>query len=161
MTQKTHQVTLTPPSGTTGWLMSLDGGNSQGPGSYPAISVGKGDKADITYTIKNGPGQNVTFAINPILVPPKVNDLGNPAGGGGSITINDTNQNKGDIPYSLVFNEAPKLDPIIQNGGCCSFQSGFSRPVELSGGELALYLVVAFVAGMIAMMGLRAMKKRA
>src|SRR4051794_6087903 len=109
MTQKTHQVTLTPPTGTTGWQMSLDGGNKQGPGSYPVISVLKGDKADITYTIQNRPGQNITFATQPILVPPKVNDLGNPTGGGTSIVLNDSNQNKGDIPYTLVFNGAPKL----------------------------------------------------
>ena len=159
MAQKNHQVTLTPPTATTGWQMSLDGGNKQGPGSYPTISVAKGDKADIVYTIDNSQGTNVTFATQPILVPPKVNDLGNPTGGGTSITLNDSNQNKGPIPYTLVFNGAPTLDPIIDNGGCCGKTFSFSSPIEITGGELALYLLVAFLAGMIALMGVRALRK--
>lgn len=159
MSQKNHQVTLTPPTATTGWQMSLDGGNKQGPGSYPIISVAKGDKADITYTIDNSAGQNITFATTPILVPPKVNDLGNPTGGGTAITLNDSNQNKGAIPYTLVFNGAPKLDPIIDNGGCCGLSFSFASPIQISGGELAAYLVLAFIAGMVALMGVRAMRK--
>ena len=160
MAQKNHQVTLTPPDATNpNWLMSVDGGKAEGPGSYPTISVAAKDKSDITYTIQNGPGQNVTFATQPILVPPKVNDLGNPTGGGTSITLNDTNQNKGAIPYTLVFNGAPKLDPIIDNGGCCGFEGSYSGPIQLSGATLALYLLVAFLAGVIATMAVRAMRK--
>jgi hypothetical protein len=150
---------LTPPTATTGWLMSVDGGKAEGPGSYPTISVGPKDKSDITFTIQNGPGQNVTFATNPILVPPKVNDLGNPTGGSTSITVNDTNQNKGAIPYTLVFNGAPKLDPIIDNGGCCGKTNFFSSPIEMTGTSLSLYLLVAFLAGMVALMGIRALRK--
>ena len=160
MAQTNHQVTLTPPTATTpNWLMSVDGGKAEGPGSYPTISVGAKDKSDITFTIQNGPGQNITFATHPILVPPKVNDLGNPAGGGTSITVNDTNQNKGAIPYTLVFNGAPKLDPIIDNGGCCGKTSFFSSPIEMTGSSLSIYLLVAFLAGMVALMGVRASRK--
>jgi len=52
-----------------------------------------------------------------------------------------------------------KLDPIIDNGGCCGKTFSFSSPIEITGGELALYLLVAFLAGMIALMGVRALRK--
>jgi len=59
------------------------------------------------------------------------------------------------LHYTLNFVNAGKssstLDPIINNGGCCDKSYSFSGTIEMTGGELALYLVIAFVAGLVAM----------
>jgi hypothetical protein len=112
-------ITLTPGTNSDGgfeWQMSLNGGKAQG-GSYPPINVPHGHTASITFTIQNGAGQNITFAKDPMLVPPKTKGLGTPTGNGTSFTITDHNPHAVEIPYVLVFNGAPKLDPIIKNDG--------------------------------------------
>jgi hypothetical protein len=114
------QVALTPVMNGNGsfnsWQMSVNKGAPQGPGNYPAIPVGNGNKADFTFTIQNGPQQNITFAN--VLVPAQNSEIHKVEGQGTTkLTFKDHNWNKGDIPYELQFNGAPKLDPIIENGG--------------------------------------------
>jgi hypothetical protein len=121
MTQtETVEVTLTPVMNGNGsfnsWQMSVNKGAPQGPGNYPAIPVGNGNKADFAFTIQNGPQQNITFAD--ALVPAESKEIHALAGKGTTtLTFKDHNWNQGQVPYELLFNGAPKLDPIINNGG--------------------------------------------
>ena len=114
------QVTLTPVMNANGsfnyWQMSVDKGSPQGPGNYPAATVTNGNKADFTVTIQNGPGQNFTFAN--ILVPAENKEIHTVSGlGTNKMTFKDHNWGKADIPYEILFTNAPKLDPIIKNDG--------------------------------------------
>jgi len=113
-------VTLTPVMNGNGsfnsWSMSVNKGSPFGPGSYPAITVPHGHNADVTFTIQNGPGQNITFAG--ILVPAENKEIHHVTGEGTtSLVISDHNWNKGDLPYVILFTGAPKLDPIMDNDG--------------------------------------------
>ena|SRR6478672_8470922 len=113
------QVALKPPMGTTGWQMKVGtGGWTTGP-QYAPITVGYNHKADITFTIDNSSSPNVTFAANPILLPAKDKVFDPPTmNSPTSFTITDKNPDVDhQIPYALVFNHAPKLDPIIDNDG--------------------------------------------
>jgi hypothetical protein len=76
-----------------------------------------------------------------------------------SFTDSNNNPSHNTLNYILYFNDNSQLDPIIDNGGCCGRSNFFSSPVEITGGELALYLLIAFVAGMVALMGVRAMRR--
>jgi hypothetical protein len=111
-------VTLTPVMNGNGtvnhWTMSLNKGGPLGPGSYPLVHVPQGHNAVVTFTIQNGP--NITFAN--ILVPAESKEIHSVGGlGTATLTVSDHNWNKGDIPYAILFNGAPKLDPIMQNDG--------------------------------------------
>src|SRR5438105_12092461 len=113
------QVDLTPVMNGNGsfnsWQMTVDG-KVQSPGTYPPIDVTNGNKADFTLTIHNGSQQNITFAS--ILVPAENRDIHTVKGQGtASLTLKDHNWDKGPVPYELLFTGAPKLDPIINNGG--------------------------------------------
>jgi len=120
MATENVQVDLTPVMNGNGsfnsWQMSVNKGPLQGPGSYPAIPVVSGNKADFTVTIQNGSQQNITFAN--VLVPAENKDIHSVAGQGtATLTFKDHNWKQGAVPYELLFNGAPKLDPIIDNGG--------------------------------------------
>ena len=136
MTQETHTVNLTPPLGTAGWLISVDGGKSEPAGSYPAVVVAYKNTAQITFSIQNGANQNVTFADNPILLPAKANNFSDASGGGTAFTITDHNLKKEHVPYVLLFNGAPKIDPIIDNNG---------------GGHLLMFSSVDYAAAAVAL----------
>lgn len=110
------QVTLTPVmngSSFSTWQMTIDG-KSQNPGTYPAIEVPYGNNADFTLTIQNGPG--ITFKS--FLVPAENTEIHTVKGlGTTTLTFKDRNQSKGPVPYEILFNNAGKLDPIIDNDG--------------------------------------------
>jgi hypothetical protein len=119
MTQVPVSVTLKPSTDQSGafiWQMGVGSETPHGP-PYTDIHVTQGNSATITFSIQNGTNQNITFADNPMLVPPKTNGLDTPSVNGISMTVTDHNINKGHIPYVLAFNGAPKLDPIIDNDG--------------------------------------------
>lgn len=113
------QVGLKPPSGADGWMLKVGNGAWTAGPQYAPITVGYNHKADITFTIQNGAGQTATFAANPILVPPKDKVFDNPViNSATSFTITDKNPDVDhSIPYVLLFNNAQKLDPIIDNDG--------------------------------------------
>jgi len=149
MTQVPVSVTLKPaadPSGAFIWQMGVGTGAPQGP-PYPAIHVAHGNTATITFNIENGPNQNITFADNPMLVPPKTNEIGTPSVNGISMTVKDHNFQNGNIPYVLVFNGAPKLDPIIDNdgGGSVAF---YSSPIAWLGLAVAVVFIALIVRAM-------------
>jgi hypothetical protein len=144
MTQVPVPVTLTTttdPQGQLVWQMGINGAAPQGP-PYPPITVAHGNTAVITFSIQNGPGQTIAFASNPMLVPPKTKGLDAPTVNGTSMSVTDHNLSKGEIPYVLVFNGAPKLDPIINNDGGGTLQYYFSNPLI---DFLGLAIVAAFI----------------
>jgi hypothetical protein len=146
MTQVPVSITLTPtndPSGAFVWQMGVGAGAPQGP-PYPAIHVAHGNTATITFNIQNGPNQNITFADVPMLVPPKTNGFDTPSVNGISMTVTDHNLKQDHIPYVLIFNGAPKLDPIIDNDGGGSLRYFFSNPT-VSGASLAVLAILAAV----------------
>ncbi|HJU77525.1 MAG TPA: hypothetical protein VJ597_06330 [Sphingomicrobium sp.] len=97
---------------------------SGGPGNYPKVHVPAKATADFEITIVS-PG-NITFSGDPIWiqkgtakptggVDPQITNIsgqGTPV-----LKFHDTNQTKGTLTYVLNFNNAPQLDPIIENGG--------------------------------------------
>ena len=145
-------VDLKPPSGTDGWMMKVDaGGWTAGP-QYPSITVGYNHKADITFAIQNATGQNATFAANPILVPAKEKVFDNPViNSPTSFTITDKNPSVDHgIPYVLLFTNAPKLDPIIDNDG------GGHLVEDLIASSASMFIAGAVI-GAILVLALRAM----
>lgn len=101
--------------------LSATGG---GPGNYPKVHVPAKATADFEITIVS-PG-NITFSNDPIWIQ---KGTAKPTGGVDSqitgisgqgtavLKFHDTNQTKGTLTYVLNFNNAPQLDPIIENGG--------------------------------------------
>jgi hypothetical protein len=65
--------------------------------------------------------------------------------GATTVTFKDHNLSKGDIPYEILFNGAPKIDPIIDNNGGGNYWSY----AAIQYGEAALALLVAVVAGLL------------
>jgi hypothetical protein len=110
-------VVLTPGTNPTGgfeWQMSLNGGNAQG-APYPSIKVAHGDSPTITFSIQNAPG--VAFTDAPFLIPADANGIHIKSVQPTVLQVHDKNLAKGDVPYVLMFNNATKLDPIIDNDG--------------------------------------------
>jgi|1185.fasta_scaffold93049_2 hypothetical protein len=156
MAQQQVTVTLSPVMNGNGsfnsWQMNVDG-KLQAPGTYPPITVGSGNNADFTFTIENAQGQNITFAS--FLVPAgnkDVHHVSSPVSGATQVTFKDHNWNKGPIPYEILFNGAPKLDPIIINDG------GGPSVYLAYGAEIAAGL--GLLAGILLTLAFRAMRSR-
>lgn len=151
-------VLLQPPNGATGWLMKVgNGGWTSGP-QYAPIVVPSQHKADITFTIQNGTGQHASFASNPILLPAKDKVFDNPViNSATSFTITDKNPDVDhSIPYVLLFTNAPKLDPIIDNDGGGRISS------DLSTYNTSFVAIGGFAVGVIVTLIMRSMfRKRA
>lgn len=143
-------VTLAPGVDSHGafvWLMGVDPAQPQPP-PYPAITVTHGNTAAITFTIQPNQ-QNITFATVPLLVPPKSDGIDTPTvANGTSMTFTDHNLKQDQVPYVLVFNGAPKLDPIIKNdgGGSAPFAAYFASSTV----QVASWAIVAIVVFLIA-----------
>lgn len=132
-----HNVTLTPvtQNGQISWEMQYGSKKGNGPDSYPPIVIPHGSKnTKIEFTI-NDPG-NITFVpvdqkpiyiqeidpAEPQTKPVKgvVNyqfKVEKVSQDGKTLTIKDKNGSAKTYSYELNFNNAPPLDPIIQNGG--------------------------------------------
>lgn len=120
-------VTLNPVSGPLGveWQMSLNGGPAQGSGRYPVITVPYGASDDISITISNS--MSISFAdVNAFCaqagtgIPTKCEGPFTVTGAGtNKLSIHDANNEKTATTYTYVINfkSAPRLDPIIKNGG--------------------------------------------
>lgn len=113
------------------WHM-LCGGQDYAPGNYPTLNVPYDNQATFNFAIAQG--QN--FAANPIGVLGGANKPPHAGVGNGQINITtqtatalsftDSNNLKGNnqLNYVLYFTDSSKLDPIIQNGGCCGVGGG-------------------------------------
>jgi hypothetical protein len=112
------------------WNMSMNGGKSEGPSSYPVVSVNQTTGPTISYTIKT-PGSITFDTTNPISIQAGTTK---PTGGLDSqfsfvlgadkqghantvLTLTDTNQTAGKYTYVMNFVGAPQLDPIVDNSG--------------------------------------------
>ena len=143
----TISVTLTPSFNGNGqfqqWNMGIDG-KSQAPGTTPPIHAPKDTSPDFSFTLQNAP--NITFAS--FLTPAENKEIHSVSkvDGTTTFTFKDHNKDSGDLPYEILFNGAPKLDPIIKNdgGGTGFFPSAFM--VEYAGYALAAAVILFFVA---------------
>ncbi|NUR46035.1 MAG: hypothetical protein HOP91_07775 [Sphingomonas sp.] len=144
----TISVTLTPGTGANGqfqWIMSVDG-KAQAPGNFPALHAAKNTSPDFSFSI-NSPDPNLTFAS--FLVPAGNNEIHHVSDVAGktNFTFKDHNKNAGDIPYAITFNGgAPKLDPIIDNGGGGTGFYLSDAIIEYGGYLLAAVLLIVFLA---------------
>lgn len=108
------------------WHMTCNG-QDYGPGNYPNMSVPYNNTATFSFTITQG----ANFAASPIGVLAGSNKPPHAGVGNGQInvttqtptvlTFTDSNNVKGhnQLNYVLYFGDQTKLDPIIDNGGCC------------------------------------------
>jgi hypothetical protein len=146
------------PVGPLHWNMSLDGGQPGGPNHYPKVAVGYGNNADLTFEIVH-PG-SITFAKDkPILIGP---GTAKPTGvdaqftfsgqGTTKLTVHDSNANAGTYTYVLNFENAPPLDPIIQNDGGGGRAGWFrdNSAAQIIGVLLVLVVAALFVRRMFA-----------
>ena len=143
----------------TGWTMSADGGDPVSPAQFAPIVISYGWEGKITFTIKDSPA-NVTFADQPIAVAPFINWETKPNGmdpqftlkkvSPTEIVVDDLNGNPGKpfkgydgghFNYGLQFNNAPAIDPIITNNGCCSPTGSLDYDALGGAGMLALLVV--------------------
>ena len=142
----TISVTLTPgtSNGQFAWIMSIDG-KAQAPGATPTIHAAKNTSPDFSFTIQS-PDPNITFKS--FLVPAGTTEIHHVSAVAGTtnFTFKDHNKNSGDIPYEILFNNAPKLDPIIDNsgGGTGFYLTG--PMVEYLGYAIAAVVIVLVVA---------------
>jgi hypothetical protein len=126
MTQQTAELLVTAVRNGSGkkfdhWEMSV-GGVACDPPSC-TVSVAKGNNALIHIAISdpNAPGGTnpVVFSSSPLSVPPtnppEITDLSGQ--GTTKLTFKDHNLSQGTLKYVLNFDNAPPIDPIIQNGG--------------------------------------------
>src|SRR6476620_5306895 len=144
-------VILTPGQDGNGgfqWQMGLNGSNPAGP-PYPDIKVAHGHTATISFSIQNAPG--VTFAGQPFLVPAETKGLHIDSATPTVLTVKDHNLGKETIPYTLAFNGAVKLDPIIDNDGGGHFLPDLASP------DVAFSALEGFAVGVILTLAFRAM----
>jgi hypothetical protein len=144
-------VILTPGKDANGafqWQMGLNGSTPAGP-PYPAITVAHGHTAVISFSIQNAPG--VTFTDKPFLVPAETKGLHIDSLQPTELTVKDHNLGKDQIPYTLAFNGAVKLDPIIDNDG-----GGHFMP-DLTSTDVAFPALGGFAVGILLTLAFRAM----
>lgn len=150
------------------WEMKQGNGPWKLPPDYPQLEVGTGEVGVFTYEIIGSGG--VQFdPVNPFVEKANANPqqpdfkdqfivLGK---GTKELTVIDVNGKAGSNNYSggsyeyeLRFTEnAPPLDPIIKNLGCC-------KAVALTGAEAAAYSLAIAAAGALAALGLRKLRAR-
>jgi hypothetical protein len=154
---KAESISLIPVMKNNGqfdeWQMSVNGGGKKGAGQYPIIKVAHNDASNFTLTITD-PG-SITFSANPIYIQ---KGTAKPTGGVDSqikdiqgqgttvLTFHDSNKDAGKLTYVLNFNNAPQLDPIIENGGGGIGGGGISDySIYLLGAAVLAVLAVALI----------------
>lgn len=158
MTQQTPQLQVTAVRSGSGkkfdhWEMSVDGTSCSPP--QCTVTVAHGNNAVVTITIAD-PGapsgtQPITFSNSPLTVPPTSHpEITNINGNGTtSLSFMDHNLDVGALKYSLNFDNAPSIDPIIQNGGG---GPGFTRQPSFLPTTTTAFVIdlgIAFVVGVI------------
>jgi len=142
----TISVTLTPGTnnGQFAWIMSVDG-KAQAPGETPTLHADYKTSPDFSFTIQS-PDPTVTFKS--FLVPAGTTEIHHVSAVAGTtnFTFKDHNKNAGDIPYEILFNNAPKLDPIIDNGGGGTGFYFSGSMVEYAGYAIAAVVILLVVA---------------
>ena len=136
------------------WEMSVDGTSC-----VPAectVTVDHGNNALITVTIAdpNRPATEpqITFSNNPLTIPPtnqpEIKIISGP--GTSPLVFKDHNLDKETLKYTLNFNNAPSIDPIIQNGGGGPPRMAHALiPLPTTQQQLAIDLGIAFILGII------------
>jgi len=130
-----------------------------------AVTVQHGNSGQVSVTISDPHGpttgpQQVTFASSPLQLPsmpkPEIHDIS--PGGTANLSFLDHNWDAGTIKYTLNFNNAPQIDPIIQNtGGGPTGQQNF---LPTTTGAFALDLAIAFVVGIVVALIVRRLASR-
>jgi len=133
--------------------------------TYPEFPVPKDTQGVFNFTIAqganfplNGPGNkiNAVGIVGGAAKPPQAGNgsglisVSPPTATTLSFTDSNTTKAANKLNYVLYFTDGSKVDPIIDNGGCCT-RSFWSSPVEFTGAQFAGLLVIAFVLGLVAM----------
>lgn len=158
---KATNVSLSYDSGSGTWKMGFTGDNMVSPDQFAPIVVPFGWEGKITFTIVNSPA-NVTFADqDPITVLPFTNWKDKPTAvdpqfsvksSQTELVVKDLNGHPdhpqkgydgGHFNYVLHFDNAPPIDPIISNSGCCKPTGWLDYPGLGAGAMLALLVVAA------------------
>jgi len=129
------------------------------------VTVQHGNSGQVSIAISDPHGpttgpQRVTFSSNPVSLPPmpktEIHDIS--GAGTANLSFKDHNWDAGTIKYTLNFNNAPAIDPIIQNtGGGPSVQQNF---LPTTTGAFALDLAIAFVVGIVVALIVRRLASR-
>ena len=130
-----------------------------------AVTVQHGNSGQISITISDPHGptsgpQQVTFSSTPVSLPPmpkaEIHDIS--GGGTPNLSLKDHNWDAGTIKYTLNFNNAPSIDPIIQNdGGGPTVRQNF-LPTTTS--AFAIDLGIAFLVGIVVALIVRRLASR-
>jgi hypothetical protein len=134
------------------WTMS--GGSNCAKPPDCAVPVAHGNNAVFTISINdpNRPSTEPQITFQNLLVPPtpKVEIKIISGLGSSPLVFTDHNQDQETLKYWLVFNNAPPIDPIIQNGGGGSPPSALGFiPLPTTTQQFTIDLLIAFVIGAI------------
>jgi hypothetical protein len=145
------------------WEGSAGGQNCMPSACAVTVQHGNSGQVSIAISDPHGPAsgpQQVTFSSNPVSLPatPKAEIHDISPGGTTSLSFKDHNWDSGTIKYTLNFNNAPAIDPIIQNtGGGPSTQQDF-LPTTIGG--FATDLAIAFLLGIVVALIVRRLASR-
>lgn len=164
MPEQTLQLTATVYRNGAGqfdhWGLS-GGANCTNPASC-TLTVAHGNNANITASIAdpNGPNsgpQQITFAADPIFVTPapkaEIKSKSLAGQGTTSLSFQDHNWDQGTLNFVLKFNNAPAIDPIIQNGGGgppLMANSYLPTTPAAFGADIAIALVIGAIIALVA-----------
>jgi hypothetical protein len=166
MTQQTPALEVSAVRNGSGkkfdhWQMSVDGQNCDPP--VCTVTVDHGNNALVTIKISDPDGppsgaQQITFSSNPLSVPPTPHtEITNVTGQGtANLSFKDHNIDAGSLKYTLNFNNAPSIDPIIKNGGGGppSFHT-YPSYLPTTTTAFVIDLAIAFVLGAVIALVLR------
>jgi|SwirhisoilCB1_FD_contig_31_4427042_length_671_multi_2_in_0_out_0_1 hypothetical protein len=168
MTQQNPQLQVTAVRNPSGkkfdhWEMSVDGSACKPADCTVTVAHGNNAVFKVSVSDPDGPPsgpQQIVFASNSLSVPPtpKVEITNISGQGTTSLSFKDHNLDQGTLKYTLNFNNAPSIDPIIQNGGGgppgYTTKPGFLPTTTTA---FAIDLLIAFVIGAIVALLVRRM----
>lgn len=164
MTEQSVQLTATAYRNPAGQFdhWGLSGGTNCTTPASCTVPVAHGNNASITVSISDPSGPNsgpqqITFAADPIFVTPapkaEIKSTSLAGQGTTSLSFKDHNWDQDTLNVVLKFNNAPAMDPIIQNGGGGPPNMAVSylpTTIAAFGVDMALALVLGVVITLIA-----------
>jgi hypothetical protein len=168
MQTNVQEVALDPLNGGPGnnWTVHHGGQSGSTPSTYPQVSLLKDSGPWIIHFKINNPGNNITFAADPIWVQqnskPASHTIDSQINGivassdGKELFVLDKNDNPNGqtLYYSLHFTGHGQVDPIIDNGGhsmigAIPTTTTAANTVTLQYAVFGVVLLAAFIVGAI------------